>query len=53
MTELIGVVGFVVLFAVSGLLRGRIQETEGRDCDSCKHDPDSCGVCHMVREISE
>jgi len=53
MTELIGIIGFAVLFAVSGLLRGRSQTTHRCDCASCQEDPDACGVCHMVRDISE
>lgn len=51
MTEFIGVIGFAVLFAVFGLLRGRIQESHGGECSSCPDDRDTCRECHMVRKI--
>ncbi len=33
MTEVIGILGFAVLFAIFGLLRGRVQEPKG--CSGC------------------
>ncbi len=53
MTELLGVVGFVVLFVISGFLSGRIQRAHGCGCTSCKGDPASCNTCHLTRDISE
>jgi hypothetical protein len=46
MTELIGIVGAAALFAVFGLLRGRIRE-ETHGCGACpsKDDPSACNVC--------
>jgi hypothetical protein len=52
MTELIGVMGFAILFAVFGLLRGRIQESDRGGCSSCPDDRDTCRECHMVRKTS-
>jgi hypothetical protein len=46
MTGLIGIAGAAVLFAVFGLLRGRIRE-ETHGCGACptKDDPEACNVC--------
>ena len=53
LTEVIGILGFAVLFAVFGLLRGRVQEPKGcSGCDS-QDDPNTCDNCNIVSDISE
>lgn len=49
MTEFIGVVAAAALFAVFGLLRGRIRE-ESHGCGGCasKDDPNACHACQEV-----
>jgi hypothetical protein len=53
MIEVLAILGFAVLFAVFGALRGRVQESHR--CDACpgREDPGACGICHTLRDISE
>ena len=53
LTEVIGILGFAVLFAVFGLLRGRVQES--KECSNCggQDDPGACDSCNIVCDISE